>query len=41
MKMGEVDASSHQVEHWVSVSPGRWGWTQVRIPQQALAFGVA
>ena len=25
--------------YWLSVSPGRWGWTQVRIPQQAFFQG--
>ena len=31
--------TANQVVYWLSVSPGRWGWNRVRIPQQAFLQG--
>ena len=29
--------AANQVVHWLSVSPGRWGWSRIRIPQQTFS----
>ena len=31
--------AANQIVYWLSVSPGRWGWTWVRITQQAFFQG--
>ena len=32
--------AANQVAYWLSVSPGRWGWIWVGIPQQAFFSGL-